>query len=314
MPTHVFNLGSGIGLTTGATGGVSGGGGNNIPTSPSIDIMKDASSGDAVTCSTNVISNAPTDAYGENDVIIRFSATNSGLARIRLYDEGGSAYGDFAAHLCNCVPGSGSSVSFVGMDGSTDGEVYSRTGTQTYAVELYQGGSEPETYRGPLIYQGTTIQAQSNIPGTGWNVGDYVDSGGSRYTIHSYEEVYNDDTYYSIERTSPPLTGYSNNTSVTLSHMKVVWSGTTSNGSSYVVPVRTLNGSTVGTSNDTGWLAISTSRDVDFDVRQIIEENEIGGGTHDTDGKLEFWLRGSGYADTKVKEIGVKILTFAEAS
>ena len=311
MPSHVFNLAGGIAGTTGATGGIT----NEVPESVSVDLLRDFSSGDAVDVDTNTFSNAPGNATSDNDVKIRFRCLGS-TAYIYLYDDS-SSNGEFEQDLAIARASSGT-TSFADKTGYATSETYSRSIPATYAVTLNQGGAEPETYQGPLIWYGNTIQSTSSTPGTSWSVNDTVTIGNSVYTVHSFEETYNDDDYYSLTYSIPPLLAYQNNTSgsVTISHMKVVWSGTNSNAGGQTVPLRTLNGSAFTTSSDTGWIAVSGTQDIDFDVRQIINisNGSPGGASHNTDGKLEFWLRASGYNDTKIKEIGVNINTFAESS
>ena len=309
MPSHVFNLAGGIAGTTGATGGIT----NDIPENVTTDLLRDFSNGDAVDVDTNTFTNAPGSATSDNDVTIRFRCFG-GSAYIYLLDDSYSN-GEFEQDLAVARATSGS-TSFADKTGFTSSETYNRTSTS--AVTINQGGVEPETYKGPMLWGGTTIQAQDSTPGLSWSVNDTVTVGNTVYTVHSFEEVFNDDEYYSLTQSVPPLLGYQNNTSggVTISHMKVVWSGTVSNAGGQTVPLRTLNGSAFTTSSDTGWIAVSGTQDIEFDVRQIvsISNGSPGGASHNTDGKLEFWIRASGYNDTKIKEIGVNINTFAESS
>lgn len=309
MPSHVFNLAAGIAGTTGATGGIT----NDIPESLSVDLLRDFSNGDAVDCDTNTLTNAPGNAVSRNDIDIIFRCFG-GSAYIYLQDDSYSS-GEFEQDLAIARADSGT-TSFADKTGYVSSETYNRTDTS--AVTLNQGGVEPETYRGPMKWGGTTIQSASGTPGTQWFVNDTVTVGNTVYTVHSFEEVFNDDEYYSLTQSIPPLLGYQNNTSpsVTISHMKVVWSGTTSNQSGQTVPIRTLNGSAVGTSGDTGWVSVSGQTNIYFSVIQQISYTggSTGSGSHNTDGKLEFWIRASGYNDTKIKEIGINIRTLAETT
>lgn len=306
MATHHFNISGGAKYPK-ENGGIS----NDIGGTESTNLLRDFSAGDAVDCDTNTLTNAPGSSVSRNDVDVIFRV-NGSTASILLQDNSYSS-GEFEQDLAIARAASGT-TSFADKTGYSSSETYNRT--STYAVTINQGGVEPETYKGPLVWSGTTIQALDSTPGGSWNVNDTVTVGNTVYTVHSFEEVFNDDEYYSLTQSIPPLLGYQNNTGVTITDMKVVWSGTTSNQSGQTVPLRTLNGTTVSTSGDTGWISVSGTTNIYFSVVQQISYTggSTGSGSHNTDGKLEFWVRASGYNDTKIKEIGINIRTLAETT
>ena len=306
MATHHFNISGGAKYPK-ENGGIT----NDIGGTDSVNLLRDFSAGDAVDCDTNTLTNAPGSSVSRNDVDVIFRVSGQ-VASILLQDNSYSS-GEFEQDLAIARAASGT-TSFADKTGYSSSETYNRT--STYAVTINQGGVEPETYKGPLVWSGTTIQALDSTPGGSWNVNDTVTVGNTVYTVHSFEEVFNDDEYYSLTQSIPPLLGYQNNTGVTITDMKVVWSGTTSNQSGQTVPLRTLNGTTVSTSGDTGWISVSGTTNIYFSVVQQISYTggSTGSGSHNTDGKLEFWVRASGYNDTKIKEIGINIRTLAETT
>ena len=306
MATHHFNISGGAKYPK-ENGGIT----NDIGGTDSVNLLRDFSAGDAVDCDTNTLTNAPGSSVSRNDVDVIFRVSGQ-VASILLQDDSYSS-GEFEQDLAIARAASGT-TSFADKTGYSSSETYNRT--STYAVTINQGGVEPETYKGPLVWSGTTIQALDSTPGGSWNVNDTVTVGNTVYTVHSFEEVFNDDEYYSLTQSIPPLLGYQNNTGVTITDMKVVWSGTTSNQSGQTVPLRTLNGTTVSTSGDTGWISVSGTTNIYFSVVQQISYTggSTGSGSHNTDGKLEFWVRASGYNDTKIKEIGINIRTLAETT
>jgi len=196
--------------------------------------------------------------------------------------------------------------------------VYSYGVLESYVVD---GEGYNDTSRGDIYWNSQKVYDAPFGFGTTWSPGDSVagnviTNDPYTYTVGSYQEIYNNDTYYAVIREIPAFLGYQNNTGVTITHMKVVWSGTTNNQSGQTVPIRTLNGSAVGTSGDTGWVSVSGVTDIYFSVVQQISYTggSTGSGSHNTDGKLEFWVRASGYNDTKIKEIGINIRTLAEST
>ena len=268
---------------------------------------------------TNTFTNAPGNATSDNDVTITFRVSTT-YARILLADDSYSN-GEFEQDLA-VAKGTSGDTSFADMTGYASSGQYSRSGsTYTYGAKesaIVDGEGYPDTVRDDIYWNGTKVYEAGFVPGTSWNIGNSVegDSDGYTYTILLQQETVGSDTYYSVMQSDPALTAYVNNTGVTITHMKVVWSGTVSDAGSQTTPLRTLNGSPFTTSSDTGWVAVSSVTDIDFVVQQVvsISNGSPGGASHNTDGKLEFWVRASGYNDTKIKEIGVNINTFAESS
>ena len=314
MATHYFNISGGAKYPK-ENGGIS----NDVPENVTTNLLRDFSAGDAVDCDTNTLTNAPGNATSRNDVAVVFNVVGT-YASIRLRDDSYSS-GDFEQDLAVARAPSGS-TSFADMTGYSSSEQYNRnTNVYTYGVkELYviDGEGYNDTARGDIYWNGTLVYNAPFFFGDTWSPGDSVagDSDGYTYVVGSYQEIYQNDTYYAVKQTTPDFLGYQNNTGVTITHMKVVWSGTTSNQGGQIVPLRNLNGSAVGTSGDTGWVSVSGSTDIFFSVIQQISYTggSTGSGSHSTDGKLEFWVRASGYNDTKIKEIGINIRTLAEST
>lgn len=317
MATHYFNISGGAKYPK-ENGGIS----NDIPESLTTDLLRDFSAGDAVDCDTNTLTTAPGNSTSRNDIDIIFRCFG-GSAYILLQDDSYSS-GEFEQDTAIARAASGS-TSFAGKTGYTSTAQYNRSlSTYTYGVRelsVVDGEGFNDTLRDDVMWNGTNVHEGSGYGlGSTWSPGDQVsgDSDGYTYTVGAYQEVYNDDTYYSVTQSLPALLGYQNNTSggVTISHMKVVWSGTTQNAGGQTVPLRTLNGSAVTTSGDTGWVSVSGLTNIYFSVIQQVSftSGNTGSATHNTDGKLEFWIRASGYNDTKIKEIGVNIRTLAETT
>jgi hypothetical protein len=315
MASHHFNISGGAKYPK-ENGGIS----NDIPENLTTDLLRDFSAGDAVDCDTNTLTTAPGNSTSRNDVDVIFNVVGT-YASIRLQDDSYSS-GEYEQDLAIARAASGS-TSFAGKTGYTSTAQYNRSlSTYTYGVrelQVIDGEGYNDTMRDDVMWNGTNVHEGSGYGlASTWSPGDQVsgDSDGYTYTVGAYQEVYNNDTYYSVIQSLPALLGYQNNTGVTITHMKVVWSGTTADQGGQTVPLRTLNGSAVGTSGDTGWVSVSGSTNIYFSVVQQISYTggSTGTGSHNTDGKLEFWVRASGYNDTKIKEIGINIRTLAETT
>ena len=314
MATHHFNISGGAKYPK-ENGGIN----NDIGGTETVNLLRDFSAGDAVDCDTNTLTNAPGNSVSRNDVDVKFRVS-SGSAFIYLQDDSYSS-GEFEQDLAIARAASGT-TSFADKTGYSSSAQYNRNvNTLTYGTrerQVVDGEGYNDTVRGDIYWNSVKVYDAGFVLGSTWSPGDFVagDSDGYTYTIGSYQEVYNGDEYYSVKQGIPALLAYQNNTGVTISHMKVVWSGTTSDQGGQTVPLRTLNGSPVGTSNDTGWVTVSGATDIFFSVIQQISYTggSTGSGSHNTDGKLEFWVRASGYNDTKIKEIGINIRTLAETT
>ena len=314
MSSHYFNIAGGAKYPK-ADGGIS----NDIPDNDSVNLLRDFSAGDAVDCDTNTLTTAPGNSTSRNDVDIKFRVSGT-YAFIYLQDDSYSS-GEYEQDLAIARAASGT-TSFADKTGYTSSAQYSRNlSTLTYGTreqQVIDGEGYNDTVRDDIYWNGTKVYEAGFTLGSTWAPGNQVagDSDGYTYTIGQYQEVYNGDEYYAVIRSIPALLAYQNNTGVTITHMKVVWSGTTSDQSGQVVPLRSLNGSAVSTSGDTGWVSVSGATDILFSVIQQISYTggSTGTGAHNTDGKLEFWVRASGYNDTKIKEIGINIRTLAETT
>ena len=314
MATHHFNISGGAKYPK-ENGGIS----NDIGGTESTNLLRDFSAGDAVDCDTNTLTNAPGSSVSRNDVDVIFRV-NGSTASILLQDNSYSS-GEFEQDLAIARAASGTN-SFADMTGYLSTPQYNRNlSTYSYGVkerQVVDGEGFNDTARGDIYWNSVKVYDAGLVFGSTWSPGDSVsgDSDGYTYTVGAYQEVYNNDTYYSIIQSDPAFLGYQNNTGVTITHMKVVWSGTTANQSGQTTPLRTLNGSAVGTSGDTGWVSVSGLTNIYFSVVQQISYTggSTGSGSHNTDGKLEFWVRASGYNDTKIKEIGINIRTLAETT
>ena len=314
MATHHFNISGGAKYPK-ENGGIS----NDVPTNDSVNLLRDFSAGDAVDCDTNTLTNAPGNSVSRNDVDVKFRVSGT-YAFIYLQDDSYSS-GEFEQDLAIARAASGT-TSFADKTGYTSSAQYNRNlSTYSYGTrerQVVDGEGFNDTVRDDIYWNSVKVYDAGFVLGTTWSPGDSVagDSDGYTYTVGSYQEVYNNDEYYSVIQSIPALLAYSNNTGVTITHMKVVWSGTTSDQGGQTVPLRTLNGSAVGTSGDTGWVSVSGATDIFFSVVQQISYTggSTGSGSHSTDGKLEFWVRASGYNDTKIKEIGINIRTLAEST
>ena len=314
MATHYFNISGGAKYPK-ENGGIS----SDVPENLTTDLLRDFSAGDAIDCDQDTLTTAPGNAISRSDVAVVFRVSGTS-ASIRLRDDSYSS-GDFEVDLVRAIAPSGTNNSFADATGYTSSSQYNRIGNAytygTRTVNVVDGEGYNDTVRDDIYWNSTKVYDAGFNLGTDWNPNDSVaGNDGYTYVIGSYQEVYNDNTYYSVKQTTPDFLGYRNSTGVTITHMKVVWSGTTFNQGGQTVPIRTLNGSAVGTSGDTGWVAVSGTTDIFFSVIQQISYTggSTGSGTHNTDGKLEFWVRASGYSDTKIKEIGINIRTVAEST
>lgn len=313
MATHYFNISGGAKYPK-TNGGIS----NDVPESLTINLLRDFSAGDAVDCDTNTLTNAPGNSTSRNDVAVVFRISGQ-IAEIRLRDDSYSS-GDFEQDLAIARGPSGTN-SFADATGYTSSEQYNRSlSTYTYGTreqQVIDGEGYNDTVRDDIYWNGTKVYDAGFALGSTWSPNDsVVGNDGYTYVIGSYQEVYNSDVYYAVKQSTPSFLGYRNNTGATISHLKVVWSGTNLNASGQTVPLRTLNGSAVSTSGDTGWVAVSGTTDIFFSVIQQVSYTggSVGSSSHNTDGKLEFWVRASGYNDTKIKEIGINIRTLAEST
>ena len=313
MATHHFNISGGAKYTK-TNGGIS----NDVPSNLTTDLLRDFSAGDAVDCDTNTLTNAPGNSTSRNDVDVVFRVIGT-AASIRLRDDSYSS-GEFEQDTAVARAASGTN-SFADATGYTSTSQYNRSNMiYTYGAReqnVVDGEGFNDTVRDDIYWNGTKVYDAGFVLGSTWSPNQSVaGNDGYTYIIGSFQEIYNDDEYYSVKQSTPDFLGYRNSTGVTITHMKVVWSGTTSDAGGQTVPLRTLNGSAVGTSGDTGWVAVSGTTDILFSVIQQISYTggSTGSSTHNTDGKLEFWVRASGYSDTKIKEIGINIRTLAETT
>jgi hypothetical protein len=314
MATHYFNISGGAKYPK-ENGGIS----DDVPENLTTDLLRDFSAGDAIDCDQDTLTTAPGNAISRSDVAVVFQVSGTS-AYIRLRDDSYSS-GDFEVDLARAIAPSGTTNSFADATGYSSSSQYNRSGNiytyGTRTAQVVDGEGYNDTIRDDIYWNGTKVYDAGFALGTEWNPNDSVaGNDGYTYVIGSYQEVYNNNEYYSVKQTTPDFLGYRNSTGVTITHMKVVWSGTTFNQGGQTVPIRTLNGSAVGNTGDTGWVAVSGTTDIFFSVVQQISYTggSTGSGTHNTDGKLEFWVRASGYSDTKIKEIGINIRTLAEST
>lgn len=323
MPTHVFNSGAGIGAQVGEAGGVSGGGGGSAPagTTTIEEIQSETGSNETGIQASQVgFANAPSSAAATSHVTLKWSLLGSDKCQLIVEDDS-SASGEAGTSdiTASTRPVASRPPTLNNFEDATGYEAfqYSRGGTRYHAVELYQGGAEPETFQGPIYWNGTQIYAGSSTPGTGWNTNQtYYDStSGLTYKVGSFQEVYNDDTYYSITRGIPTEEHYRFTASNTIIKLKMDYEvNTLTNAGGATVPLRTLDSNIiVSGSNSSGWITSNLSTGITLDIQQVIGSLSDDSKTHATDGIVKLYA-GDSSNEGLLKQFRLRVYTSATST
>jgi hypothetical protein len=337
MPTHLLQLGPGMAASSG-TGGVSGGGGGTGTLAGTTTIEEVRSVDDSggstdlgISYAQTGFSNAPLTCSALTDGTIRYYLVGTNKLTIRVSDDsnatGESGTSDITASTRPLAVRPPLLNNFEDADGY-EAYQYSRSGTKYYAVELYQGGVEPETFQGPIYWNGTQIYSGSMVPGSGWSpnmtYGPHTD--GLTYKVGSYQEVYNDDTYYSITRGIPTEEHYRYTTTNAVTGIKAVFTPTISSssgtgGGGAIQPLRTFDGTAVPNNTtlsamDSGWK--TTGGDMSLGVTLAFTHNtgtmNNSSANYTLDGQLDLYARDSVSGDVLVKSIRVRAQTQANST
>jgi hypothetical protein len=322
MTTHTFQQGSGF-KVTGGTGGVSGGGGGSAPagTTTIEEIQSETGSNEAgVQASQIGFANAPASAAASSRVTLKWSTLTSTKCSLIVEDDssasGESGTSDVTASTRPVASRPPTLNNFEDANGFESPASYSRSSPQYYAVELYQGGAEPETFQGPIYWNGTQIYAGSMTPGTVWSPNmTYVHTDGLTYKVGSYQEVFNDDTYYSITRGIPTEEHYRFTASNTITKLKMDYEvNTLTTASGVVVPLRTLAGNLISSgSNSSGWITSSLSTGITLNIQQIIGSVSDDLKVHVTDGIVKLYA-GDSSNEGLLKQFRLRVYTSATST
>jgi hypothetical protein len=166
------------------------------------------------------------------------------------------------------------------------------------------------------------------VPGSGWSpnmtYGPHTD--GLTYKVGSYQEVYNDDTYYSITRGIPTEEHYRYTTTNAVTGIKAVFTPTISSssgtgGGGAIQPLRTFDGTAVPNNTtlsamDSGWK--TTGGDMSLGVTLAFTHNtgtmNNSSANYTLDGQLDLYARDSVSGDVLVKSIRVRAQTQANST
>lgn len=310
MPTHTQLTISG-GSVTGGTGGISSG---DIGGTVSTDLVRGPTA-IGVDCDTNTFTNAPGSASSTNDISVFWTKASSSFLRINLTDDSTSS-GEFETDTSRYFNTGGTATSFNDKTGDSSGLLYTN-GTYEWNENLITDGEGITENYLTIVWNGSTVYGPistglGSIPGstTSVTVGDYTYFRGTDQTGSGSTRD------FSVSRRKDSALVYTNNTGVTITHLRMVVDVATASASGgSIAALRTLEGSPLSTgSNDSGWIAVNNGDDLEL---RIYQGDAAGSGeshTYAFDADVEFWARATGYNDTKLKEFRITVNTFAESS
>ena len=321
--THVSKIGASLGpaYTTGGDG--LGGGGGSAPagTTTIEEIQSETGSNEqGVQASQIGFANAPASASASSRVTLKWSTLTSTKCSLTVEDdssatgEGGTS--DITASTRPVASRPPTLNNFEDATGYASPASYSRSAPRYHAVELYQGGAEPETFQGPIYWNDTQIYAGSFTPGSGWSPNDtYVHTDGFTYKVGSYQEVYNDDTYYSITRGIPIEEHYRFTASNTITKLKMDYEvNTLTNASGVAVPLRVLGSGGISSgSNSSGWITSNLSTGITLNIQQIIGSLSDDIKVHVTDGIVKLYA-GDSTNEGLLKQFRLRVYTSATST
>lgn len=323
MPTHSYNQGSGF-KVTGGTGGVTGGSGTPPAGTTTVDeIQSDTGSNETGIAATQTgFANAPLTAGAQSDMAIQWKVSGNRCSLIVSDDS--SATGEIGTSDITATtrPVASRPPTLNNFEDASgyETEQYSRTGTKYYVVELYQGGVEPETFRGPIYYNNVEILATNSTPGLTWSPGQTYGphTDGYTYKVGSYQQVYNDDTYYAVTRGIPTEEHYAFTMTNTPTKLKMDYEiSTLTNASGQTVPLRTMVPKTPTTlssgTNSSGWITTNLTAGIIIDINQIIPAAADFTATHLCDGIVKLYA-GDGTNEGLLKQFRLRVLTTATST
>jgi|SaaInlV_125m_DNA_1040241.scaffolds.fasta_scaffold01405_5 hypothetical protein len=332
MPTHLLQLGPGMAASSG-TGGVSGGGGSGtLAGTTTIEEVRsvDDSGGSTdlgISYSQVGFSNAPSTCSALTDGTVKWHLVGTNKLTLIVSDDsnatGETGTSDITASYRPTAVRPPLLNNFEDADGY-EAFQYARAGTKYHAVELLQTGAEPETFQGPMWWNGTQIYTGSMVPGSIWSPNmTYTHTDGYTYKVGSYQEVYNDDTYYSITRGIPEEEHYRYTTTNAVTGIKAVFTPTVSSsagsgGGGAITPLKTFDGTPIPNNStlsamDSGWKTTSgdMSTGVTLAFTQTTGSMNDSSAAYTLDGQLDLYARDSVSGDVLVKSIRVKAQTTA---
>ncbi len=323
MPTHSYNQGSGF-KVTGGTGGVSGGAGTPPAGTLTVDEIQSetGSNEQGIQASQIGFANAPLTAGATSDMAIQWKVSGNRCSLIVSDDSSSSGEigtSDITATTRPVADRPPLLNNFEDANGY-EAEQYSRTGTKYYAVTLQQGGVEPETFRGPIYYNNVEIVGTNSTPGLIWSTGQTYGphSDGYTYQVGSYQQVYNDDTYYAITRGIPKEEHYAYTMTNTPTKLKMDYEiATLTNAGGIVTPLRNMIYSQVDQlasgSNSSGWITTNLTTGIKIDIHQIIPAFADDTATHLCDGIVKLYA-GDGTDEGLLKQFRLRVYTTATST